>query len=85
MFKYLNTLFFLSKVLNETYLNMTISSKSILNKIKDQREKTLKYLEYKRIKRIRRNTIPPHTHCQNCNEKLEGMYCYKCGQYALVT
>ena len=58
---------------------------NITTKYKLQRAKTLKYLEYKRIKRLRKNSIPPYSNCKNRNEKLEGMYCYKCGQYALDT
>lgn len=26
--------------------------------------------------------MPSYTHCLNCGEKLVGMYCHKCGQYA---
>lgn len=26
---------------------------------------------------------PSYTHCMNCGEELQGMYCHKCGQYAL--
>lgn len=42
-------------------------------------------IEYARLKRIRKNTVPQYTYCKNCGTRLEGMYCYQCGQYALDT
>ena len=46
-------------------------------------EQAKHYIEYKRLKRIRKFQTPQYTNCKNCGEKLQGMYCYKCGQYAL--
>lgn len=40
-------------------------------------------LEYERVRRIRRKSRPAYTHCKNCGERLAGMYCHRCGQYAL--
>ncbi len=42
-------------------------------------------LEAMRLQRIRRNTRPDYTHCMNCGTRLKGMYCHRCGQYALDT
>lgn len=42
-----------------------------------------RYLELRRLKRIRRKTVPAYTHCKNCGAELRGMYCHRCGQYAL--
>ncbi|HIZ85080.1 MAG TPA: DUF3667 domain-containing protein [Candidatus Coprenecus stercoravium] len=43
----------------------------------------LKQLEQKRLRRVRRKTVPAYTHCKNCGTELKGMYCHRCGQYAL--
>lgn len=40
-------------------------------------------LEYRRLRRLRKLTVPAYTHCKNCGERLLGMYCHRCGQYAL--
>lgn len=40
-------------------------------------------LEYRRLRRLRKLTVPAYTHCKNCGERLQGMYCHRCGQYAL--
>ena len=40
-------------------------------------------IELLRLRRIRKKKIPKYTHCKNCGTPLEGMYCYRCGQYAL--
>lgn len=34
-------------------------------------------------RRLRKHTVPAYTHCKNCGERLQGMYCHRCGQYAL--
>lgn len=54
--------------------------KKSVNKRKTQ---LLRFVEYKRLKRIRNHKSPQYSHCKNCGEKLLGMYCHKCGQYAL--
>lgn len=36
-----------------------------------------------RLKRIRQKKTPKYSCCKNCGTPLEGMYCYRCGQYAL--
>ena len=40
-------------------------------------------IELLRLKRIRQKKTPKYSHCKNCGTPLEGMYCYRCGQYAL--
>lgn len=34
-------------------------------------------------KRIAKRTVPAYENCKNCGANLHGMYCHKCGQYAL--
>lgn len=48
-----------------------------------RRQALLRRIEYRRLKRIRKRTVPAYTHCKNCGERLQGMYCSRCGQYAL--
>lgn len=43
----------------------------------------LRGIELKRLKRIRRKKVPSYTYCKNCGTELKGMYCHRCGQYAL--
>ncbi|WP_300812116.1 DUF3667 domain-containing protein [uncultured Bacteroides sp.] len=40
-------------------------------------------IELMRLRRIRKKRTPKYTHCKNCGTTLEGMYCHRCGQYAL--
>lgn len=40
-------------------------------------------LECRRLRRLRDRTAPQYHHCKNCGTELQGMYCHKCGQYAL--
>ena len=40
-------------------------------------------IEAARLRRARRKRGLAYTYCKNCGTKLEGMYCYQCGQYAL--
>ena len=40
-------------------------------------------IELLRLKRIRQKKTPKYSYCKNCGTPLEGMYCYRCGQYAL--
>lgn len=40
-------------------------------------------IELLRLKRIRQKKTPKYSCCKNCGTPLEGMYCYRCGQYAL--
>lgn len=51
--------------------------------VADRRELYRRHREYRRLKRVRRNTVPPYRNCRNCGEELHGMYCSACGQYAL--
>lgn len=51
--------------------------------VNERKRRLLRFIEYKRLKRIRNHKSPQYTFCKNCGEKLLGMYCHKCGQYAL--
>ena len=48
-----------------------------------RKQLVLRRIELERIRRVRRKTVPGYTHCKNCGTMLEGMYCHRCGQYAL--
>ena len=52
-------------------------------RLEARKQALLRRIEYKRLKRIRKRTVPAYTHCKNCGERLQGMYCSRCGQYAL--
>lgn len=52
-------------------------------RLRRRRTAMLRRIEYNRLRRIRRLTVPKYTHCKNCGTRLEGMYCHRCGQYAL--
>lgn len=52
-------------------------------RIRGHKRSVMRQIEYRRLKRIRKRTVPAYTHCKNCGEKLQGMYCHRCGQYAL--
>lgn len=52
-------------------------------RIRERRRAILRKIEYDRLRRIRHKTVPAYTHCKNCGERLCGMYCHRCGQYAL--
>lgn len=51
--------------------------------ISHHRRSIMRRIEYQRLKRIRKRSVPAYVHCKNCGEKLQGMYCHRCGQYAL--
>lgn len=57
--------------------------KDLIQKANSTKHRTLRYMELKRLKRIRKHNIPQYSHCKNCGEKLHGIYCSRCGQYAL--
>ena len=52
-------------------------------RLQQRRAAILRRIEYSRLRRIRRHTVPKYAHCKNCGTRLEGMYCHRCGQYAL--
>ena len=52
-------------------------------RLKRRRRALSRRLEYRRLRRLRKLTVPAYTHCKNCGERLQGMYCHRCGQYAL--
>lgn len=58
-------------------------SSSLRERIRNHKRSVMRQIEYRRLKRIRKRTVPAYTHCKNCGEKLQGMYCHRCGQYAL--
>lgn len=51
--------------------------------VNERKRQLLRFIEYKRLKRIRNHRSPQYSYCKNCGEKLLGIYCHKCGQYAL--
>ncbi len=51
--------------------------------LRQRRRRIRRHIEAVRLKRIRRHTRPGYTHCMNCGTPLKGMYCHRCGQYAL--
>lgn len=55
----------------------------IKEKIARRKRLVLREIELKRLRRIRKKTRPAYTYCKNCGTELKGMYCHKCGQYAL--
>lgn len=55
----------------------------IERKLEQRKRQTLRYIEYKRLLRVRKLTVPQYQNCMNCGETLHGMYCFRCGQYAL--
>lgn len=52
-------------------------------RLEPRRKAILRQIEYNRVRRIRHKSVPGYTHCKNCGERLYGMYCHRCGQYAL--
>lgn len=52
-------------------------------RVRLRKKAVLESLERRRMARIRKKTYPQYPCCKNCGEKLEGMYCHRCGQYAL--
>lgn len=52
-------------------------------RLKERKHRVMRLIELKRLRRIRKKTVPGYTYCKNCGTKLEGMYCHCCGQYAL--
>lgn len=56
---------------------------AIRERLRKRRAGIRRRIEYRRLKRIRKKTVPKYVHCKNCGEKLQGMYCHRCGQYAL--
>lgn len=46
--------------------------------------RAFRYMRLKNRRRQRdRKTIPLYEYCKNCGSELHGMYCHRCGQYAL--
>lgn len=52
---------------------------------KKRSQRIRRKIEFFRLKRIRKKKTPQYSYCKNCGTPLEGMYCYRCGQYALDT
>ena len=57
----------------------------LLKRLNERKRRIRRRIELARLRRIRRKTTPQYTYCKNCGTRLEGMYCYRCGQYALDT
>mgnify|MGYP004432040753 FL=1 len=60
-----------------------MKNKEIFSKLQKHKERIIRQIEYRRLKRVRRKKTPQYTYCKNCGKKLKGMYCSQCGQYAL--
>ena len=60
-----------------------METKALLLQIEKRKKRLLRQIEYRRLRRVRRKRTPQYTYCKNCGTKLDGMYCYQCGQYAL--
>ena len=60
-----------------------MKTKALLLQIEKRKKRLLRQIEYRRLRRVRRKRTPQYTYCKNCGTKLDGMYCYQCGQYAL--
>lgn len=58
---------------------------NLTEKIASHKKRIIRQIEYNRLKRIRKKTRPKYKYCKNCGTELKGMYCHKCGQYALDT
>lgn len=71
------------KVQKEENSSSSKQKKKISEWWNNRKQRIHRQIEYARLKRIRKNTVPPYTYCKNCGTRLEGMYCYQCGQYAL--
>lgn len=56
---------------------------TIKESIAERKRRISRTLEYRRLRRYRRKEVPGYTRCRNCGEELKGMYCHRCGQYAL--
>lgn len=63
--------------------SLRVKFKEMLVKAKNRKARVSRYIEYRRVRRIRRHSVPRYSNCKNCGEPLRGMYCHKCGQYAL--
>ncbi|MDY3069955.1 MAG: DUF3667 domain-containing protein [Parabacteroides sp.] len=60
-----------------------METKALFLRIEKRKKRLLRQIEYRRLRRVRRKRTPQYTYCKNCGTKLDGMYCYQCGQYAL--
>ena len=63
--------------------NTKPAPKSLRERLRHSRRSIMRRIEYQRLKRIRKRSVPAYARCKNCGEKLQGMYCHRCGQYAL--
>ena len=50
---------------------------------RQRRQRIRRNLEAARLRYARRHTHPQYERCMNCGTPLKGMYCHRCGQYAL--
>lgn len=67
-----------------SFKEMVTGIQESVSEAASERKRLLKRrLELQRLKRIRRKTVPAYRHCKNCGTELKGMYCHRCGQYAL--
>ena len=55
----------------------------IIRIFQQRRQRIRRNLEAARLRYARRHTYPQYERCMNCGTPLKGMYCHRCGQYAL--
>ena len=56
---------------------------TLRERLRRRKRSLMRQIEYERLRRIRKRTVPAYAHCKNCGATLQGMYCHRCGQYAL--
>lgn len=60
-----------------------IMIKELSKKIARFRNSWDRRAEERRLSKQIDDGTPPYNRCKNCNTELQGMYCHKCGQYAM--
>lgn len=67
------------------YINNLIMARA--SDVSVQVKKSWRGAEYRHLRKVRRRRdrkmIPAYPFCKNCGEPLQGIYCHRCGQYAL--
>mgnify|MGYP006978229219 CR=1 FL=1 len=51
-----------------------MKNKEIFSKLQKHKERIIRQIEYRRLKRVGRKKTPQYTYCKNCGTKLDGMY-----------
>ena len=68
---------------NESAEKLRYTASKIRESAKESKRQFLRGIEYRRLKRFRKKEVPGYVYCKNCGTELKGMYCHRCGQYAL--